>query len=765
MQFTFFDFDENVLNDYLKQNGATIGDGRECVTASGFAQYALSPDSTVTQTEPVTNAFGVNTGKFCSSVQGTGVDNPQNPRNLDASQKRKTASFFFEGKSEITISLSVACCMGKGRSFMFGGKATQVPECPAPAPPPPPPLLDDGALRLRGGPPDAVAGRLEVLHEGQWGTVCFNEFDMTEAQVACAQLGLNRPRGHGVQTDDRAPYGWAEDTAPVWMDALRCQGYEARLADCDFGGLGQLWGQRNPNICRGNDPNSPNKWRVRTDVYVECTGHMPSPPPTPPSPPSPPAPPPSPPPSYESEGNPSNELCHPGCPQSLANLVQLSQAWRNTIVRASEPINNCDANGDTLAEAAWFQFSGAAGVRMPTEAPGYKRCGTEFPGWLSSAHPARGSFPVVGKVCFQNGVNECFTQTQVEVCACSYDGGASTTYTYKLPQGPRCMSAYCGTSDGLQPPPPPALRPPSPPPLPPSPPPAEEGTVRLVGGPSPAVGRLEVYHSGEWGTVCDQAFDGAEADVVCKQLGYGFGLAFGSYQAWLDAGGYQTTLRDYKYGNDPSRKIWMSELECKGSEARLANCNFHGFGQFWGVIDDCNHQGDVWIECSNQPPKPPPPPSPLPPQPPSPSPPDGFPWYALPFTYTYPDHYSESTTTPLLSDGDRDETTLTVRAAARDSQGLHAIPISFDLGRDVALREVRLTYVIDQVTRFAPLFLTLQGTNQAGVMETSTFTTQDSGWPTKCERAGPRPCTHTVTLSTVKWADVRTVVLSDVMPG
>ena len=73
--------------------------------------------------------------------------------------------------------------------------------------------------------------------------------------------------------------------------------------------------------------------------------------------------------------------------------------------------------------------------------------------------------------------------------------------------------------------------------------------------------------------------------------------------------------------------------------------------------------------------------------------------------------------------------------------------------------------VIDQVTRFAPVSLTLQGTNQAGVMETSTFTTQDSGWPTKCERAGPRPCTHTVTLSTATWADVRTVVLSDVMPG
>ena len=620
--------------------------------------------------------------------------------------------------------------------------------------------MDDGAVRLRGGPPDAVAGRLEVLHEGQWGTVCFNEFDIAEAQVVCAQLGLNRASSFGVQTDDKAPYGWAEPTAPVWMDALRCRGNEARLADCDFGGLDQFWGRRNPNICRGHDPNFPNKWRLRTDVYVECTGHTPSPPPTPPAPPAPPAPPPSPPPSYESVASSSNELCHPGCPQSLANLVQLSQAWRNTIVKASEPIGNCDTNGDSLAEAAWYQLSGAAGVRMPTEAPGYKRCGTEFPGWLSSAHPAMGSFPVVGKVCFQNGINECFTQTQVEVCACSYDGGTSTTYSYKLPQAPRCMSAYCGTSDGLQPPPPPAPHPPSPPPLPPSPPPAEEGSVRLVGGPSLAAGRLEVHHSGEWGTVCDQAFDGTEADVVCAQLGAGFGLAFGSYQAWLDAGGFQTTLRDYKYGNDPSLKIWMSELECTGSEARLADCYFHGLGQFWGVTDDCNHQGDVWIECSNQPPHPPPPPSPLPPQPPAPSPPDGFPWFSLPFTYTYPNGYSESTTTPLLSDGDRDETSLTVRVGGSSGS---AVPISFDLGRDVALRAVVLTYVVDQVTLFAPVSLTLQGTNQAGVMATSAFSSADYSMPSTC--ATEAPCTHTVTLSTATWADVRTVVLSEVMPG
>ena len=47
-------------------------------------------------------------GKFCSSeqgifTQGVGDDNPEDPLNLDASQKRKTVSFFYEGQSEFTV--------------------------------------------------------------------------------------------------------------------------------------------------------------------------------------------------------------------------------------------------------------------------------------------------------------------------------------------------------------------------------------------------------------------------------------------------------------------------------------------------------------------------------------------------------------------------------------------------------------------------------------------------------------------------------------
>eukprot|EP00798_Chlamydomonas_sp_ICE-L_P012965 gene12965-5370_t len=91
--------------------------------------------------------------------------------------------------------------------------------------------------RLVGGE-SAASGRLEVLVQGRWGTVCDDGFSNIAARVVCAQLGMPTEEAVAVLISDN-PDAWFSligDTSdlPILMDDVSCSGSEATLQYCGF---------------------------------------------------------------------------------------------------------------------------------------------------------------------------------------------------------------------------------------------------------------------------------------------------------------------------------------------------------------------------------------------------------------------------------------------------------------------------------------------------------------------------------------------------
>jgi hypothetical protein len=77
----------------------------------------------------------------------------------------------------------------------------------------------------------AGCGRVEVLHNGQWGTVCDDYWEDSDATVVCRQLGLRFSSSSCC-----AAYG--QGVGMIWMDNLACVGTESSLESCSHIGWG-----------------------------------------------------------------------------------------------------------------------------------------------------------------------------------------------------------------------------------------------------------------------------------------------------------------------------------------------------------------------------------------------------------------------------------------------------------------------------------------------------------------------------------------------
>uniref|UniRef100_A0A8C0G646 Soluble scavenger receptor cysteine-rich domain-containing protein SSC5D n=1 Tax=Chelonoidis abingdonii TaxID=106734 RepID=A0A8C0G646_CHEAB len=321
------------------------------------------------------------------------------------------------------------------------------------------------SLRLVNGP-SRCAGRVEVLHNQLWGTVCDDGWDITDAGVVCRQLGC----GTVLSAPGGARFGRGSDR--IWLDDVHCTGTEAALSSCRT----RPWGENN---CHHGE-----------DAGVVCSG------------------------SSISEVAPLRLVNGPSrCTGRVEVLHNLK--WGTV----------CDGSWD-LSEAEVVCRQLGCGTALSAPHGAYFGQGSDHV-WLDEVQ-CTGA---------EAALTECRAKPWGEHgCNPGEDAGV-----------------VCSDQGQLR--------------------------LRLTSGPSPCSGRVEVLINNTWGAVCDAGWGLLEAGVVCKQLGCGTALS-------------APGLAQFGHG---AGDVWLEGMSCSGQESLISECQLSRLGPRL-----CGRGSEASVVCAGQ---------------------------------------------------------------------------------------------------------------------------------------------------------------------
>ncbi|KAK3517615.1 hypothetical protein QTP70_013098, partial [Hemibagrus guttatus] len=428
-------------------------------------------------------------------------------------------------------------------------------------------IQTDSVRLVNGG--SRCAGRVEVLHDGQWGTVCDSAWDMKDAAVVCRELHC----GEAVDVLYWAHFG--QGSGEIWIHDVYCRGSELTLNNCSSQGKHDCdHGDDAGVICSGHTEarlvNGPDSCSGRVELqYLDEWGTVRA---------------------VGWDMRAADVLCAQlDCGRAVA-VVEADwfgegsgHIWADVFDCQGEEthLSRCGVSSWSRAECSHKHDAGVI-------CNGSSMAFHEGRVRLSGGSECQGEVEIYFRQDWRSVLLDSWSLSEASVLCrqlgcgsvLNYRSSPSTTeHKHMCVMGFSCpgSEAHLGNCSSAQ---------------------AEpvncssreqlyitcsgivnptHSSIRLVGSGGDCAGRLEVFHSGSWGTVCDDSWDIEDAQVVCRQLQCGVALST-HIPAWFGPG---------------TGSIWLNEVECEGNETSLWNCRFQLCEE-----GECGHHEDVGVVCS-----------------------------------------------------------------------------------------------------------------------------------------------------------------------